>query len=303
LKLEPRGEAALDLQAIDAGKLLHDILRRFFEQHRRQPLYELDREALQTELRELADRVFDEHERVVPPLNKQIWKIDREIRKILLDQVLLYELEMQEKAAAHGVLPAYFEVAFGGMKSSARDPHSTDLPLELTRATFVGEETMQISGQIDRVDVASDDTLIAYDYKLSTGSSKEDIKTGRSLQLPIYLAALERLILPGSPIAGGGYYIIRGGNERRNRGLHRASTVQYSGIGGRAGGVIADDEWQQIRDEVIAKIWNFLDQMRAGQFIVNPSEKQKTCRFCDFAAVCRYDRYRIEGKKRSKSSG
>ncbi len=122
LKLEPRGEAALDLQAIDAGKLLHDILRRFFEQHRRQRLTALDREALQEELRELADRVFDEHERVVPPLNKQIWKIDREIRKILLDQVLLYELEIQEQAAGSGVVPAYFEVAFGGMKSAARDP-------------------------------------------------------------------------------------------------------------------------------------------------------------------------------------
>ena len=64
--------------------MLHDILRRFFERHRRQRLTELDRETLQQELRELADRVFDEHERVVPPLNKQIWKIDREIRKILL---------------------------------------------------------------------------------------------------------------------------------------------------------------------------------------------------------------------------
>jgi len=36
LRLEPRTEAALDLQAIDAGKLLHDILRRFFERHRSQ---------------------------------------------------------------------------------------------------------------------------------------------------------------------------------------------------------------------------------------------------------------------------
>jgi len=85
---------------LDAGKLLHDILRRFFEQHRRQRLSDLDRETLQEELRKLADSVFDEHERVVPPLNKQIWKIDREIRKILLDQVLLYELEIQEQAAA-----------------------------------------------------------------------------------------------------------------------------------------------------------------------------------------------------------
>ena len=297
LKLEPRGEAALDLQAIDAGKLLHDILRRFFEQHRRQRLYELDRAVLQQELRDLADRVFDEHERVVPPLNRQIWKIDREIRKILLDQVLLYELETQEKAAAEEVLPAYFEIAFGGMKSAARDPGSREEPLELTRATFVGEETMKISGQIDRVDVARDNTLIAYDYKLSTGSSKDDIKTGRSLQLPIYLEALERLILPDQPIAGGGYYVIRGGNERRNKGLHRASTLRYSGIGSRTGAVMSDDEWQQIRTDVIAKIWDFLDHMRAGRFDVNPSEKEKTCRFCDFAAVCRYDRYRIERKK------
>jgi ATP-dependent helicase/DNAse subunit B len=299
LKLEPRGEAALDLQAIDAGKLLHDILRRFFERHRRQRLADLDRETLQAELRKLADSVFDEHERVVPPLNKQIWKIDREIRKILLDQVLLYELEIQEQAAAAGVLPAYFEVAFGGMRSAARDPESTDQALELTRSTFVGEETMKISGQIDRVDVARDNTLIAYDYKLSTGSSKDDIKAGRSLQLPIYLEALERLILPGRQIAGGGYYVIRGGNDRRNKGLHRANLLDYSGIGKKAGGVIGDDEWQQIRNDVIVKIWDFLDRMRAGQFGVNPSEKQKTCRFCDFAAVCRYERYRIDGKRRS----
>jgi ATP-dependent helicase/DNAse subunit B len=302
LKLEPRGEAALDLQAIDAGKLLHDILRRFFERHRRQRLTELNRESLQKELRELADRVFDEHERVVPPLNKQIWKIDREIRKILLDQVLLYELGIQEEAAAEGVVPAYFEVAFGGMKSAARDPHSKEEPLELTRSTFVGEESIKVSGQIDRVDVASDNTLIAYDYKLSMGSTKDDIKSGRSLQLPIYLEALERLILPDHPIAGGGYYVIRGGNERRNRGLHRAAALQYSKIRANVNAVLSDDEWQKIRDDVIAKIWDFLDHIRAGQFGVNPSEKNKTCRFCDFAAVCRYDRYRIDGKRLSADS-
>jgi ATP-dependent helicase/DNAse subunit B len=301
LRLEPRGEAALDLQAIDAGKLLHDILRRFFEQHRRQNLNELDRHELQKELRDLADRVFDEHERVVPPLNRQIWKIDREIRKILLDQVLLYELEIQERAAAAGVVPAYFEVAFGNVRSGARDPASTEFPLALTRATFVGEETIKISGQIDRVDVASDDTLIAYDYKLSTGSSKEDIRSGRSLQLPIYLEALERLLLPDHPIGGGGYYIIRGGKERRNKGLHRAGALPYSGIGGKAGAVLADEEWQQIRAEARERIWEFLDRMRAGTFAVDPSERQKTCRFCDFAAVCRYDRFRIEGKKRGQS--
>jgi ATP-dependent helicase/DNAse subunit B len=297
LKLEPRGEAALDLQAIDAGKLLHDILRRFFERHRRERLDEKDRKQLQQELRELADHVFDEHERVVPPLNRQIWKIDREIRKILLDQVLLYELEIQDQARDSGTLPAYFEVSFGGMKSAARDPNSTAEPLRLRRSTFVGEETMDISGQIDRVDLAADDTAIAYDYKLSTGSTLEDIKSGRSLQLPIYLEALEHVLLPNHPIGGGGYYVIRGGAERRNKGLHRADALKYTKLRANVTAVVGEEEWKRIRRDVIGRIWDFLDQMRAGQFGVSPSEKEKTCRFCDFAAVCRYERYRIDNKR------
>ena len=297
LRLEPRGEAALDLQAIDAGKLLHDVLRRFFERHRREPLYKLDQKALRAELAAIADSVFDEHERVVPPLNKQIWKIDREIRKILLDQVLLYELEIQEQSANQQVLPAYFEVAFGGAKSAAKDPDSKDEPLELTRQTLIGEESIKISGQIDRVDVARDDTVVAYDYKLSTGASKWDITSGRSLQLPIYLEALEKLILPDNPIAGGGYYIIRGANERRNKGLYRATQLDYLNLRAK-NSVFTDEDWQQVREQVIAKIWMFLDGMRAGRFIVDPSERQKTCRWCDYGAVCRYDRDRIEKKKK-----
>jgi len=296
LRLEPRGEAALDLQAIDAGKLLHDVLRRFFERHRREPLHKLDRKQLQTELARIADSVFDEHERVVPPLNKQIWKIDREIRKILLDQVLLYELEIQAEAEGQQVLPTYFEVAFGGARSAAKDPDSTEEPLELTRETFVGEEKIKISGQIDRVDVARDNTVVAYDYKLSTGASRSDITSGRSLQLPIYLEALEKLILPDQPIAGGGYYVIRGAQDRRNKGLYRASQLEYLRLRAK-NSVFTDEDWQRIRTEVVARIWDFLDGMRAGRFIVDPSERLKTCRFCDYDAVCRYDRDRIEKKK------
>ncbi|HEX2271822.1 MAG TPA: PD-(D/E)XK nuclease family protein [Pyrinomonadaceae bacterium] len=296
LRLEPRGEAALDLQAIDAGKLLHDVLRRFFEKHRREPLYKLDRKTLRAELAQVADAVFDEHERVVPPLNRQIWKIDREIRKILLDQVLLYELEVQEESAKRDVLPAYFEVAFGGARSSAKDPDSTDEPLELSRKTLIGDESIKISGQIDRVDVARDNTVVAYDYKLSTGASKWDITSGRNLQLPIYLEALEKLILPDHPIAGGGYYVIRGANERRNKGLYRATQLDYLNLRAK-NSIFTDEEWQQVREEVIKKIWEFLDGIRAGHFIVDPSERQKTCRFCDYPAVCRYNRDRIEKKK------
>ena len=112
LRFEPRGEAALDLQAIDAGKLLHDVLRRFFERHRGELLSDQDRDLLRVELRDVADQVFKEHERAVPPLNPDIWKIDCEIRKIILDQVLLYELGVRRQTRSD-VRSRYFEVAFG----------------------------------------------------------------------------------------------------------------------------------------------------------------------------------------------
>lgn len=298
LRLEPRGEAALDLQAIDAGKLLHDILRRFFERHRGAQFTFLDRDGLRQELARIADQVFDEHEYAVPPLNPRIWHIDREIRKVILDQVLVYELSVQEKTRAD-VRPAHFEVAFGMTPRQAADPKSTLKPLELTRATRQGHESIKIQGQIDRVDIADNDgTLVAYDYKLSTGGDTKDIKSGRSLQLPIYLEALERLIFQGHEIAGGGYYILKPKPGRRNSGIYRKVAADYLGLQAR-NSIFSDHDWQQIRDEVIVRIWEFLDGMRAGEFVVTPALGYETCKFCDYPAVCRYEKYRIERKKRS----
>ncbi len=295
LKLEPRGEAALDLQALDAGKLLHDVLRQFFERHRNERLQRDQLPKLRRELAELADQVFDEHERVVPPLNPKVWKIDREIRKILLDQVLLFELGVQEKTKLD-MRPAHFEVAFGMKPHQPADPISRVEHLELTRTANGGEESIKIQGQIDRVDVADENILVAYDYKLSKGNTSFDMVAGRTLQVPIYLEALERLILPQHTIAGGGYYTVRGGSERRNRGIYRAAFGDYTGINARTSSVLGDREWQQIRADAIARIWEFLDGMRAGDFRLIPSEGKKTCKFCDFAAVCRYSRYRIQRK-------
>ena len=161
---------------------------------------------------------------------------------------------------------------------------------------------MKISGQIDRVDIAQDQTVVAYDYKLSKGARKEDIYEGRTLQIPIYLEALEQLFFPGQKIAGGGYYTLRGGAERRNTGMYRKDfNDDYLALGAK-NSIFSQYEWQQFRGEVTARIWNFLDRMRAGRFTVEPSEGYKTCKFCDYVAVCRYEKYRIDRKKRSREA-
>jgi ATP-dependent helicase/DNAse subunit B len=292
LRLEPRSEAALDLQAIDAGKLLHDILRRFFAKHRGEYLPSCDRADLRRELAETAQTVFQEHEDKVPPLNERIWKIDCEIRKLILDQVLLYELRLQEKTKARGVRPAYFELAFG-RAWQASDPSSTKDYLKLERAG----ETALIQGQIDRVDVNEKERLaVAYDYKLSQGAGLDDIKSGRQVQIPIYLAALEQLFLPGFQLGGGGYYTLRGKGPRLNRGLYRLAFADCTSVTSPRT-KMSDDDWQRIRREVTQRVWEFIDGMRGGHFKVQPSLGKHTCKFCDYSAVCRYNAYRI-GRKR-----
>ncbi len=297
LRIEPRSEAALDLQAIDAGKLLHDILRRFFEGHRDEYLPAHDRDELREELAATADKVFREHEDKVPPLNERIWKIDCEIRKLILDQVLLYELRLQEKTKARKVLPAYFELAFG-RASQASDPSSTANFLRLRRSRDAAIDVALIQGQIDRVDVNRDEGVaVAYDYKLSQGAKLDDIRSGRQVQIPIYLAALEELFLPSFDLGGGGYYTLRGKGARLNQGLYRLAFADCTNVTSSRT-KMSDDVWQGIRREVEKRVWEFIDGMRGGHFKIKPSLGRHTCKFCDYSAVCRYDTYRIGRKKK-----
>jgi ATP-dependent helicase/DNAse subunit B len=295
LRLEPRSEAALDLQAIDAGKLLHDILRRFFEGYRRQYLPDLDRAELRAQLSKTADDVFNEHERLVPPLNQRIWKIDCEIRKLILDQVLLYELRLQERTNARGIRPAYFELAFG-RASQASDPNSSLDYLKLKRPGVEGTETALFQGQIDRVDINErEGVAVAYDYKLSQGAKIEDIESGRQIQIPIYLAALEQLFLPKYELAGGGYYKLKARGPRLNQGIYRKMFTDCTDT--TKATHVDDIEFQRLRGEVGKRIWEFIDGMRGGHFKVQPSRGKLTCKFCDYSAVCRYDTYRISRKR------
>jgi len=295
LKLEPRNEAALDLQAIDAGKLLHDVLRKFFEVYRGKYLPALDRQELLARMHRSADEVFRRHEDMMPPLNQRIWKIDCEIRKLILEQLLIHELGLQEKTNEHGVLPAYFELSFGP-SYEVSDPASSADCLKLERPG-AETETALIQGRIDRVDVSErDHVAIAYDYKLTKGAPLDDIRAGRDVQIAIYLTALEELIFRDLELAGGGYYIIKPGGARRNQGLYRKLHSDYTDIGPSVKSNCEDPDWHAIRAQVKRLVWRFIDGMRAGKFLVDPSLGKKTCKFCDYSAVCRYDSYRISHK-------
>lgn len=296
LKLEPRTEAALDLAALDAGGLLHEALRRFFTKHRGERLASADRQLLRDEMRSIADQVFRERERAVPPLNVHVWRIDREIYQLQLARVVDYEIDLQDKDGTDGVRPNYFELGFG-MEHGVRDERSTPDFLLMKRddKKSPASDTIRLRGQIDRVDIAENGTVIAYDYKLSRGASEKDMIEGRDLQMGIYLDAIEELFFAGKTVAGGGYYVLR--SPDRNRGLYRKAYDSFTHLGSSVRSRLDDDKWFEHRATMRKRVWQFVDRIRAGRFVVDPTAPDQTCGMCDFAAVCRYEKFRILRKE------
>src|SRR5947207_846737 len=179
------------------------------------------------------------------------------------------------------MLPAYFELAFG-RTSEAADPSSTANFLRLKRGHEDSLDVALIQGQIDRVDLNRDEGVaIAYDYKLSQGAKLNDIRSGRQVQIPIYLAALELLFLPSFQLGGGGYYTLRGKGARLNQGLYRLGYADCTHVTSHHS-KMSDDDWQRIRRDVATRVWEFIDGMRAGRFRVKPSLGRLTCKYCDY---------------------
>jgi len=276
------------------------VLRRFFEHYRGRSIAGAAPEELRAALARAADAVFDAFERRLPPLNPKLWRIERRMLGILLERMLDDEVELQTRLASLAMSPRYLEIAFG-MTLRDADAASSAEPLVLRRdAADHGSETIRLRGQIDRVDASADGMLVAYDYKTSAGPRVADMRDGRDHQLGIYLAAIEHLFAgAGEQIAGGGYYALRPVAPRRNNGLYRADLAPYTDIRPTCASSLAPDAWRALRDAIHENLWIAYDRIRDGDFRVVPSQDEATCTHCDYVRVCRFDRQRIQIKRRT----
>ena len=108
------------------------------------------------------------------------------------DFFLLYLDYLGEKGLQDGFVPAAFEVSFG-----SRDAQITRIPLDDAHA-------LQLTGQIDRIDVREQDEadyLRVVDYKTKKNTTFEpvDLTEGRQLQLAVYLDMALRLYAAKHP--------------------------------------------------------------------------------------------------------
>ncbi|MGD8399814.1 MAG: exodeoxyribonuclease V subunit gamma, partial [Bacillota bacterium] len=276
LRIEPLTEPGLLPQVIDLGTLYHQILREFGERYRgqvwqaeRQSEYEAVLEqSLQLVFTAWRQAAANDFVTVVLAIQEQ------QVRRVL-QRWLTAELHWAARTG-YRYTPYLLEYSFGQSTKSA-DPASAGQPFRL-ETDAAG--TVRLNGRIDRVDREADGHLVIYDYKLGrkfTAGSALDLQ---SLQIPVYLRALEQLL--GEPDATvGGCYLSLKEPSRTGGGVWRRAKT---GLTGRNKGLLGEAEWDEWLERMELEVGTTVAAIRAGFF---PLSDKECPDYCAYRTACR----------------
>ena len=297
LKAKERPESKEE--AADAGTFLHDALDGFLKLVKARGL------SWDTLTEEDADQLVEE---VMPDLiathNDGIF-----VRDVRLKEALFLRKEAVKKCSrsivkqmqAGSYVPYETELGFG-----------PDCPFPPLLLKTDDGRTVKLYGRIDRVDRSRDGYYRVIDYKM--GDRKFDpakIEAGLSLQLPLYLAAVEGL----DGQMGGMYYMPlslpapKEGEEQRHvlRGVTTGSDGSVAALerhldgrseivqglrrnkdGKLSGNVCREEDLGALTREAVAVAERTIDHMRRGEAQITPYKG--ACAWCPYQSVCRFDK-------------
>lgn len=143
---------------------------------------------------------------------------------------------------------------------------------------------LTLSLRVDRIDQLADGSLIIIDYKTGTISSNDWF--GERLnepQLPIYCISHEAPIkaIIFIQLRSHGYKID--GISAYETGIPGVKSIQY----------LKEDHLPKTWDDLLIywrqHLFNLSQQFLQGHAIINPKDGKKTCNYCDFKTLCRYN--------------
>lgn len=314
LNLNPTEEEETGLTSLARGSLVHRILFEFYDGCRdAPPISEYTSEEFEEAVRVLRQIGQSHLDATAAELNlkgadKLFWDIEAERltggygRTGALPAFL--EAEKKRNVEVH---PRCFEVAFGpSNRSEPADPFiGSEEPIP------IGE--VLLAGRIDRIELGNG-MLVIGDYKTGRNTPKiREIREGRSLQLPLYIAVAEQLFRQqSSPIPGfegdlelvegvGGVYYVLQEEGRTELGI---GGKDYNGTAfpkSRSGQVLSNaepqtddtesdagfDEFRSVIDTSIAYANEYVRSIADGDFPLTSHDKTKVCRYCSFKRICR----------------
>jgi ATP-dependent helicase/nuclease subunit B len=294
LALRPAPELALESDVRRRGSVLHETLARLYAELRDRPP---DPEAVAAVLAEAFHAKLAEVTQARPGRG-----LDAALREIERRQIAAWAESFAQQDAEYraqwGTLdqppqPAHFEVRFG-LGSSRRESDadgalSTDEPFRLAVPIGGAQELIQLTGQIDRIDVGRVGGRTVFnviDYKTSKSAvvKEEEIHAGRQLQLPLYAMAVEALLLKHDQAVAlsAGLWSVRGAGF----GKSGRSTTALSINQVRQGAVEPAPGWDQTRAALVERIGQIIAAIRGGAFAVASADPHCTST-CELRTICR----------------
>jgi len=291
LRLAELDEPQEEIDALERGSVMHKILNRFYTERRARGRVELHEDDNPGDALEHIRRIArEELDRM--PFEGLFWEMERErilggrgrgFRGVL---EMFIEAEMQPRGTS---LPRYFEASFGRPYES----EESDITLALPEVVIgEGDSQVRLIGRIDRIDVAEADgrpLALAIDYKTGTPPTSDDVLKYLSLQLPVYMMALQQAEFQP---AGGAYYCLKDNPKDFGIGGFFADSAAMKGFFGigqnkRKGLLDAGELADTIRSARDA-ILRYAAGIRSARF--NPSTldpQDSGCRYCQFNGICR----------------
>jgi hypothetical protein len=150
-------EREVTITPLDKGKLIHDILWKFFTDLKKErgSSLQLKPKDLQR-LLETAHKKFVEFEQMGVTGFPMLWEVEK--RNMLDTLIDFFNEELNETE----FIPTYFEVRYGMKHLDFQESEiSTEKPVPLK----IGEKTVNLRGRIDRIDLTKDGKEACEDYK------------------------------------------------------------------------------------------------------------------------------------------
>jgi len=206
----------------------------------------------------------------------------------------------QEAEEEDRARPRLFELSFGGYRNmGATDAYSSPEPYRLRGMVNGVPMEVAITGKIDRIDRTEDGRFVVLDYKTGRLYVRgEDILTGLSLQLPIYLLAAEEMLrervgISAEPVAGG-YYHLRSIREVGKTAFFGDAGAQGEVFGKKKGSTLLPGKrsslsFREALDQSKGFVLQYVRGIQEGRFHPTTLDREKACTYCEYDGICRMD--------------
>lgn len=278
LGLKASDEEMPEMLPKDRGTIVHVLLEKFYADHVDDFKKAIANDEYEARLKSIIDDllkvVLEENAALVGKMADGLRPFQYRAIETMAWQAIKVELD-QARGLSAPLYPVACEWSFG------KAPENTlAIPIE-------GEKDAGIEGRIDRIDADSEQgRFIVVDYK--SGRSVESVRSailkGMHLQLPLYVMAVKRFLMPDAAALGGLLLAIQLAEKRHGFVLKEFNEVNYSV--GRSKSAMSEGDWNEAMETAAKAAAGYVSSIRKGRFEVRP--RDGCPRGCDYEDVCRY---------------